>query len=119
DPRPGNAYARYSGFESGLRRSDGRAKPAYEGYRLPLVVHRTTRSRVYLWGLVRPVAGATTVAVEIRAYGSTRWRRLFVQTTNPAGYWSHAARYRAKTWYRVVWTGPSGYVHDGPSTRTY
>ena len=29
------------------------------------------------------------------------------------------ARYRAKTWYRVVWTGPSGYVHDGPSTRTY
>jgi hypothetical protein len=119
DPRPGSRYARYSGFESGLRRSSGQPKPAYEGYRLPLVVHRTSRTRVYLWGLVRPHAGAASVRVEIRRSGSRTWRRLLAATTNANGYWSRSVRYRAHTWYRVVWTGQTGDVHRGPATRTY
>ncbi|MFL5896377.1 MAG: hypothetical protein ACJ76Z_14850 [Thermoleophilaceae bacterium] len=118
-PRPGNTYARYSGFESGLRLSSGRTKPAYEGYRLPLVVHRTSSIRVTLWGLVRPHAGRAQLLVERRTSGSRHWATLASVTTNPNGYWSRAERYRARAWYRVVWTGPSGFVHRGPPTRTY
>ena len=50
-PRP-EGY-RYSGFESGLRSADGKPKPAYEGFRLPLAVEIYGGSDV-LWGLVRP-----------------------------------------------------------------
>ena len=95
NPRPGNKYARYSGFESGLRFANGKVKPSYAAYRLPLVVHRTSRSRVLLWGLVRPHIGATSVSVELRRAGSKRWSRLTTATTNGRGYWSRHARYRA------------------------
>ena len=54
-PREGPAYERYGGFESGLRHSDGEVKPAFDGFRLPLVAERGHRTR--LWGLVRPAAG--------------------------------------------------------------
>src|SRR4051794_14511616 len=49
NPRPGSKYARYSGFESGLRGSNGQAKLAYSGFRLPLVAN-AGRSRVSFWG---------------------------------------------------------------------
>jgi hypothetical protein len=118
-PRPGSEYARYSGFESGLRRADGRTKPSYSAYRVPLVVRRTSRSRVHLWGLVRPHSGRERVRVEIRRRGRKHWHRLLSDTTNRHGYWSHAARYRAHTWYRVGWEDASGHLHHGPRTRTY
>ena len=37
DPPRASGY-KYGGFESGLRGADGKAKPAYEGFRLPLAV---------------------------------------------------------------------------------
>jgi hypothetical protein len=118
-PRKGSIYARYSGFESGLRFSNGRAKPSYDAYRLPLVVRRTGRSRAILWGLVRPHVGPARVTVELRPAGSSRWRRLLAATTNTGGYWSARARYRAGASYRVVWTAQSGRVDRGPATPTY
>jgi len=118
-PRSGSAYARYSGFESGLRFSTGRAKPSYDGYRLPLVVHRTSRARVVFWGLVRPHAGSARITVELRPRGAQHWRRFFAKTTNGSGYWTNAARYRAGAWYRVTWTAADGRLYRGPATRTY
>ena len=50
-PRP-DGY-RFRGFESGLRQSDGRIKPAYRAFANPLAVERYGRSDV-LWGLIRP-----------------------------------------------------------------
>ena len=37
DPPRSDGY-KYGGFESGLRSADGKPKPAYEGFRLPLAV---------------------------------------------------------------------------------
>ena len=79
DPPRSSGY-RYAGFESGLRRADGRPKPAYEGFRLPLAVEVYGRNDV-LWGLVRPLRGVTKVTIEHRAKGSRpgrcsrRWTR--------------------------------------------
>jgi hypothetical protein len=54
-------------FQSGLRFGDGRPKPAYAAYRLPIWVSgRGARLRVY--GQVRPAANATpqTVRIQVR-----------------------------------------------------
>ena len=37
DPPRSSGY-QYGGFESGLRDADGKEKPAYDGFRLPLAV---------------------------------------------------------------------------------
>ena len=71
-PRP-DGY-RYSGFESGLRSADGKPKPAYEGFRLPLAVEIYDGSDV-LWGLVRPQRAVSKVTIERKPKGSS-WRVL-------------------------------------------
>jgi hypothetical protein len=108
--------ARYPGFESGLRRNDGRAKPALTGFRLPLAALRTG-SRVALWGLVRPATGRTPVAVEYSSGGS--WRRLFSTTTDARGYFTRNATFRSGRRYRIAWTGPDGRTIHGTATSVY
>jgi hypothetical protein len=54
-----------SSFQSGLRFFDGRAKPAYDAYRLPIWVSgRGSRLRVY--GQVRPAPDSTPQVVQIQ-----------------------------------------------------
>jgi hypothetical protein len=113
DPRPGSKYSRYSGFESGLRGSAGKAKPAYDAFRLPLVADARGR-RVYLWGFVRPKSARTSVVVEIRKRGSKTWHKLKTVTTNTRGYWRSATSLRTGASYRVVWG-----TYRGPATRAY
>ncbi|HEX7298434.1 MAG TPA: hypothetical protein VF257_05470 [Solirubrobacteraceae bacterium] len=118
DPRPGSALERFSGFESGLRTSAGAPKLVYEGFRLPLVATRAAR-RTSLWGLVRPAAGRTQVAIEYRNAGSSTWRALKSARTNAAGYWSAITSARGGRAYRLRWVAPSGRAFTGPPTRAY
>jgi hypothetical protein len=110
-PREGSAYARYSGFESGLRHSSGETKLAYDAFRLPLVADRGSRS-VALWGIVRPATGKTRVRIEYST--STGWRRLKDDATNSRGVWSTTTKYVKGRAYRVSWGG-----FTGPRTRVY
>jgi hypothetical protein len=113
DPRPGSILQRYSGFESGLRTSAGVPKLAYEGFRLPVVAARGSRS-TSLWGLVRPASGRTTVTIEYRNAGSSSWRKLKTKGTNASGYWSTTTSAKSGRQYRVRWT-----TFTGPPTRAY
>jgi hypothetical protein len=113
-----NDLARYGGFESGLRTSDGAVKLAYEAFRLPLVATRGSHSTA-LWGLVRPATGATKVTIDYRNSGSSTWHRLKGATTNSAGYWSTTTSLRSGRSYRVRWTSPSATAYTGPATRAY
>jgi hypothetical protein len=119
-PVPGatNALARYGGFESGLRTSDGKVKLAYEAFRLPLVATRAAH-RTALWGLVRPASGKTKVTIDYRNAGSSTWHRLKAKTTSSAGYWSTTTSSRTGRSYRVRLTAPSGTQYTGPATRAY
>jgi hypothetical protein len=112
-PREGSRYARYSGFESGLRTSGGKEKQAYAGFRLPLVADRS-RSRVTLWGLARPAHARTRVAIDYRNRGSKTWHYLKSDTTNARGYFTTRSKYRRGRSYRVRWNG-----FTGPRTRAY
>jgi len=113
NPRPGSAYARYSGFESGLRGSNGKAKLSYNGFRLPLVAD-ARGNRVYFWGYVRPATGRTSVVLQVRKRGSSRWLKLKTITTSSAGYWGSSSALRQGAQYRVLW----GH-YSGPATRAY
>jgi hypothetical protein len=113
DPRPGSKYSRYSGFESGLRRSTGKAKLSYDGFRLPFVADARGRS-VYFWGYVRPKSARTRAVIQIRKKGSRRWRKLKTVTTNKRGYFRSRTALRRGAQYRVVWG-----KYTGPATRAY
>lgn len=105
-PRKGD---RYGGFESGLRSSKGKEKPALDGYRLPLVA-----SKGRLWGLVRPEGGAdSTVIVQYRDRKGG-WKDLATVATDSRGYWSKRTRARKHRVYRVKWQ-----AFTGPKTHSY
>jgi hypothetical protein len=117
-PREGGSDAeRYGGFESGLRRSDGRPKPSYDGFRTPLVVTEYGRFAV-LWGRVRPAEGPTTVVIEARRERGS-WRRVGRVTTSRTAVFGARVSHRDGQRYRVRWTYPAGRTHTGPSVRPY
>lgn len=108
DDLPRCCGSRYGGFESGLRTSTGKAKPALQAYRLPLVAKKGR-----LWGLVRPAAGATTVTVQYRDKKGG-WKDLANVATNRRGYWTKRTRAKKGRVYRVKWQ-----TFTGPATHSY
>jgi hypothetical protein len=114
-PRRGSRLQRYSGFETGLKTSKGRKKPAYDGFILPLAVKQYGSSDV-LWGRVRPATGPTQVTIQSKV-GKGRWKRLTVLTTS--GVYGFRAVHRSKQRYRVKWKRPGGGTITGPPIRAY
>ncbi|MFI5004283.1 MAG: hypothetical protein ACHQE6_04645 [Solirubrobacterales bacterium] len=100
------------GFQSGLEYVNGRPKPLYSGWPVPLVVSRASHG-VSLWGLVRPALGSTTVTILVKARGSKRYRVLKTASTNALGYWSFTSTVVGAAW-RVRWTSPTGTKYEGP-----
>ena len=105
DPPSEGAHGK---FESGLfLYASGAAKPAWYGFRLPLVVTKKPRGRVALWGLVRPAhgrAGSLEIQVKDRRGG---WKKLATQRYGGSGYWKRGAAAKTGRQWRVVWTDPA------------
>lgn len=112
------ADSAFPGFESGLERANGKRKPAYAGFRLPLVVQESGRTGVRFWGKVRPATGPTEVTLQQRD-GKRSWRTLKTLQTDELGYFRSTGRNRAGRTWRVVWTAPDGRTHNGPPIRAY
>ena len=116
DPPRTDGY-RYGGFESGLRSADGKPKPAYEGFRLPLAVEVYGGNDV-LWGLVRPQRAVTQVTIERKP------QRQGVADAEDAGHDQHR-RLRAqddaplRPAYRVRWTARTASTYTGPAVQGY
>lgn len=116
DPPRSEGY-KYGGFESGLRRADGKPKPAYEGFRLPLAVE-IYGGRDVLWGLVRPQREETKVTIERKPKGKD-WRVLKEVTTTSTGVYALSTTHREGQRYRVKWTAPDGKTYTGPAVQGY
>ena len=95
-------------YNTGLRLIDGRRKPAWEAYRLPLVVTRLGRGRVEIWGQVRPAEAETTPRVQVLRGGA--WTTVAVPRTNAAGFFRLRRRASAATRWRLEWDAPGGEV---------
>jgi hypothetical protein len=104
-------------FQTGLRYADGRRKPGYQGFRLPLVAqHR--RGKVLIWGLVRPARGRTIVRLQ-KSLRPGAWRTQRVVRTGRTGSWRFTVRFMRRARWRVAWRAPDGVTHTGPPTRAY
>ena len=117
--RPGSTAAGKGsvGFQSGLEFANGRPKPSFDGFRLPLAVTRHGGG-VALWGLVRPATGPTQVRVQY-ADGRGRFRDLRTVTTDSLGYWRLSSSNRSGRRWRVLWRGPGNTLFGGPPIRAY
>jgi hypothetical protein len=116
DPPRTEGY-KYGGFESGLRSSDGKAKPAYDGFRLPLAVEVYGSSDV-LWGLVRPDRAHTQVTILAARKGGA-WHTLKTLATTATGVYALKTAHHAGQRYRVRWTSPAGATFTGPPIQAY
>ena len=108
----------FPGFESGLELANGKRKPAFDGFRLPLAATESGRTGVRFWGKVRPAAAATQVTLQQRD-GSGAWRTLKTITTDAAGYWHSTGTRRDKRTWRVLWAAPDGTEYHGSTTKAY
>jgi hypothetical protein len=108
---------RRGGFQTGLRTADGRKKPAYAAFRIPLAVERYGRRDV-LWGLVRPYRQTTRVVIQSRV-GGKRWKTIKRKRTSSRGVYGLLVRHRKGVSYRVRWTSPEGKRYTGPPIRAY
>jgi hypothetical protein len=108
----------FPGFESGLELANGKRKPAFDGYRLPLVATESGRTGVRFWGKVRPATAATQVVLQQRD-GKGSWRTLKTLQTDAAGYWHTTGKRRSKRVWRVLWTAPDGTRFHGATTKAY
>jgi hypothetical protein len=109
---------RYSGWQSGLRFRDDRAKPSLRTFANPFFIDQKPGSRAArLWGQVRP--GIThEVTVQRRKAGSTRWTKVRVITTNGDGYWTLNQTVSATTDYRFRWQPQDPYGANAGPLRT-
>lgn len=112
--KPGSsAHGGFIGFQTGLIAFNGKPKPLYSAFPLPLVVSRA-RHGYSLWGLVRPAGGATKVKVLVQAPHSKRFNALKTVTTDSHGYWKLSSSVPGSHW-RVSWRSPTGTVYNGPA----
>src|SRR3954447_19716055 len=118
DPPRKSKFNRYAGFESGLRTRNGKKKPAYRGFRLPLAVESYGASDV-LWGLVRQYRKATTVTIEVDPPGKKSWRKLRTVKTTAKGIYALRYTHRKGQRYRVKWRSPAGKGYAGAAVRAY
>jgi hypothetical protein len=112
------SQSQFPGFESGLELADGKRKPAYDGFRLPLVVQLSGTKGVRFWGRVRPATAVTSVTLQQRN-GSGTWKTLKTVQTDAKGVFGSTGSNRKGATWRVQWTAPDGTAYSGPPIRAY
>jgi hypothetical protein len=106
DPqRPGPRDVAWAGFQTGLRFGQGPPKPAWNAYRLPIVVH--TRGRgVLVWGRVRPGSGRRSAQLQVLRQG--QWRNAGPPVrTDTAGFFTATRRVAGPYRFRAPGVGLS------------
>jgi hypothetical protein len=101
--------ASLSAFQSGLRFNDGRLKPSWAAYRLPLWVARRG-SKLLVWGQLRPAADGAAEQVDIQNAPTANGTFTSVKTIpvkSRKGFFNVKLPKRAGVW-RVSWTPSTG-----------
>jgi hypothetical protein len=114
DPAPTASH-----FASGLEFVNGRPKPAFDAFRMPIFLPVTATKRgqaLEVWGCVRPArfaklrTGATQVAqIQLQPPGGTGFRTIRrVALTDPYGYFEVPISFPSSGSVRLAWGYPNG-----------
>jgi hypothetical protein len=106
---PPNNNGPYAGFASGLEFNNGKHKPGYDAYRLPLYLPKTSVKKgaaTEVWGAARPApffAKAGSQSIQIQVNGTT------VQTVKPGtgGYFDAKVKFSSGGTLRLAYSYPS------------
>ena len=98
-----------SGFQTGLRFNDGRPKPGFVAYRIPIWITKPSSSTLRIWGQVRPAAdhALETVDIQNAPTGGSYSTVAETTTVNAKGFVDVRVRNREGRW-RLVWTPSTG-----------
>ncbi len=111
-PTPGIANKRvaYRTFQSGLKRLNGKRKPAYRAYVTPIFLNKTRLRRgqsTSVFGLLRPAAypgPAVKVQIQFRAKKSKKWKtRKTVSAKAPRHFVRTRLAVRSTGFVRLRW----------------
>jgi hypothetical protein len=105
----------WSTFQTGLEFQNGRRKPSYAAFMLPIWVPRArTGASVTVWGQLRPADHAAMQygVLQYQARGASRFSTLAqVQTGSPEGFFVVRPRIPRPGQIRLAWTSPSGVTY--------
>ena len=112
--RPGSI--RYWGtFQTGLEFADGRHKPSFNSYRLPIFVPAPDTppgKPMLVWAMLRAAPNATTQRADVQwrpPHGAYRTLTT-VATSDPSGFLVARVSVPGRGAVRIAWTSPSGRV---------
>jgi hypothetical protein len=121
DDRPRTQYRRgsvkyWSTFQTGIEFQNGKPKPSYAAYRIPIWMGWQHPGRsVAVWGEVRPANHATrqTATIQFRTSSHAKWGTLAtVHTHNSQGYLMARVRIRRPGMLRLEWVNPGSGAVD-------
>lgn len=98
---PRSLNSENGGWQSGLRFTDGRAKPALKHFAMPFAIDA---GKGRLWGQVR-TRETRSVKVQRRLAGSSSWKTIGTRKTDSQGYWSWTTRLTVGASYRYQAAG--------------
>jgi hypothetical protein len=120
DSAPNGSYAPgtpgyWSTFQTGLLYADGRQKPAFDSYRLPVFVPDpvfTRGTKVLIWAMLRVAPNGTKQRAQIQWRGPVGPYRTLttVSTTNPNGFFTGRVALPGTGAVRVAWVSAAGQV---------
>ncbi|MGI8411719.1 MAG: hypothetical protein ACR2LV_03230 [Solirubrobacteraceae bacterium] len=116
DPRfTPQEFGYWDTFQTGLLYADGKPKPAYDAYRMPIWIpspriHRG--GRMFIWGQLRGAAHNVTQRADIqwRPAGGAFRTIAVVSTRNRVDFLTSTVRLRASGEVRIAWRSPSSGV---------
>jgi hypothetical protein len=109
-------------FQTGLLFANGKRKPAFNAYRLPIWIPtpRTHRGgRILVWGQVRPAAGHRSQRLEIQwRSGHGRFRTIAsARTAGSSGYLNRFVRPPGSGQIRLAWRARGGKRYTSRAAR--
>lgn len=119
----------HPGFPSGLIYANGRHKPGFDAFRMPLYLPHTTASSpgqaLEVWGAARPVYYANleepstpeSVSILFRARGSSQFVPISqVPVNSPQGYFDTRVAFPSSGTVKLSWSYPSNSLPLGGTT---
>jgi hypothetical protein len=131
DPLPRQRSNDYGGFASGLLYFNGRQKPTYSAWRLPLYLPASTAANgqpLEVWGAVRPAYYAAldlpsdpeTVNILFAPQGSSTFTSIdTVPITSPEGYFDTHVIFPSTGTVELSWTYPADTLLGAPGVTVY